>query len=377
MNMREYWAQEAAMMRDTSAVLGENVLEMVSLGVSKIKPIIVSGMNATMISKWVSELTSAKQKEIFKAMEEHPDLSFDFSSIEELKLHLAIREATIKRIIQLEKAWSNTDNAIANYPSGREKFHVPTDYWELINLPGENGAFITREGIDIAKSVNSLMETGNAIILDCNRMSVAIAYVGLLDIVGEEKFKKIFTQKSWITIGTWQETYDDYGRISLIKEKFYKREVIYKTPYTDDVAKLCLPGDVVYFRNSPVYKDMMNGLKLYVRNPNIDIDVRNDIIADERYDLAWAGEFCICVDSNSFAGFGLSNKNNPNNIGLSAIEVRKNLHSKSESLYALVKEKAKPILAILENMKAKPNLTDVIIDPFCYRLNTEQIIKKM
>jgi signal peptidase I len=320
-------------------------------------------------------------------MEAHPTLPFKFTSLRELEIHLKIRAAIIKRIIQLENAWTkngdNTYNTIANYPSGQERYDLPIAFWGFTN---KLGGFITHKNKSKRDAVNSIMKSGSGTILDCNRMSVAIAYTALSDAVKKEEFEELFSLNN-ITIGEWQTFYEG-DRISMISQKYFKEENLYSDIFSESSIKSCIPGDIVYFKNDPSYKEilgMVNQIEREVRSGNERyLGIIEAIYDDPRYDTAWTGEFCICtngnakdLDSFSFASFGLRNLNN-SQVNFSSLEVREELLSKAIDMYNLVKEKGVPIWKNLNGGKPEePNIDKVILESKCYRLDSLEIIKKI
>jgi Protein-glutamine gamma-glutamyltransferase len=416
MNMREFWANEAAMMRDKSGVLGKEVLMPVSYSRNDYAPnedsgkVTVRGMTTSQLKEWVAALSSDKRKEIFKSMNIHRTLSFKFSSVEELQLHLIIREATIKRMIQLEQTSNTGTNPIATYPGG-DDMYLTEEYWNFL-LPkefgGVLGGFIPQENVDIFDALNSLMQDGknkdykgnvippSHLELDCNRMSVVITYTALLDamkeLVGLKKlseenklselqniFKRLFPNddKNKTVIGTWHEFYKGYGAISLLKNEYFKRDSLYKGKFQVSDAELCLPGDIVYFENDPLYGFLCREFKRYFDDNRNDVEERRAVWADPRRSTEWTGEYCICTSPNKFAGFGLRSSKGSTIIELSSEQVRTCLFEATKDLFNLALEKAKPLSNLIKKSTIVPSRDKVILNEGCYRVNTEKILAKM
>lgn len=381
------WAKEAANIADTSGLFGDlervldtkkalksvltekPIVQYDSDKPSKEDKIIVNGLeDADALANKIKEL-STEQYHIFKVMESHTSLEFEFSSWEELIIHLDVRLFTIKRIIQLENAWKGQVNPIANYPidiPGQDNFNLPADFWQYMPVPGSDG-FVTIKNVKVDEAIESIMQVDSTTILDCNRMSVVIAYTALQDAVGKVNIRKLFAPQNWITLGEWHVKYKMFGKISLLSSNFFKAELLYEGTFSDSTIDLCIPGDVIYFRNDLSYKNMLNLL----RNSH----KTDEIMSDARYDLAWTGEYCICTAPDKFSGFGLREDNQ---IEFSSEEIRNKLLRKAVDLYDLLKEKA-PVIwkEMLAQKIAKPIFDNVIIINPCYRVNTSAIIEKI
>jgi Protein-glutamine gamma-glutamyltransferase len=344
-------------------------------------------MTPSQLKEWVAALSSDKQKDIFNAINQHASLSFNFSSKEELKLHLEIREAIVSRIIEVEKAFiSGTDNnPIARYPISNEGLSFPEMYWQEIPIESYKdgrGGFMSRDNINAFDALKSLFQDGKEsgqnpsnLVIDCNRMSVVIAYVALLDVVKSDVIKKMFPLNRKILIGTWHELYGRYGKVSLLAYKYFKEEKTYTSSFTKSSIDLCLPGDIVYFRNDLAYKSLLDEIRIYLSNDGNSAKERNELLEDSRLSFAWTGEYCICTGKNKFSGFGLREGNT---IEFSSDHIRKTLLKASTNLYELVKDKAKPIRDKINRLKIPPpSLDNVILYDLCYRVNTDEIMKKM
>lgn len=359
MNLREFWAVEAAKLRDTSALLDTSSLNINS---NEPNPIVVKGVTAAQLDKWISNnLSMTLEQNIISVMKTYPHASFKFDSIKELRLNLYIRIATINCMLRLERSWSGGVNRIANYPNTNEGFYLPPNYWLPLGVQGST--FITKNVV-LKEAIDSILKEGSKVKLDCNRMSVAIAYSGLSDVIGLEGIKKLFSNA--LILGTWGTV----EGVSLITDKYYEK-------ITNLEVKFCLPGDIVYFRNSPLYKLLLAKIENYVQNERYKVEDRMSVHSDERFNGGWAGEFCVCTGIDKFAGFGLSDRKLK--IEFSSDEIRRELLSKTMDLYNLIEEKAKPILFSLEKANQKKShikLADVSLHEQGYRLNTNEIVKK-
>ena len=360
MDFRELMLEQKRLILDNSAILDTSHLGIVRTKNSNIR---VANVTAQELEEWVKKYLPQELLNIFRAIEIHPKVFFEFYSFDELYIHLKIRRSLIERMIQLENAWGDNGNSIANYPGMNGIFNLPVTYWQFMNIPGADG-FITRSKVKMGEAIASLMQSNNGIILDCNRMSVALAYVAIQDAIGGHDTNRIFLPDNEITLGTWHDRYDAYGRITLLSKKYYKAEDVYSDLHSDSSANLCLPGDIVYFRNDPTYKLLLTSLRVLSR------DTRNEIIGDPRFDAAWTGEYCVCTSQNKFSGFGLRH---PDEIELTSRQVRKDLLTKATSLYDLFQEKANFIFE--KQTIEMPNIENVILDKKCYRINTSEIIK--
>ena len=329
----------------------------------------------------ISKLSDVKQKEIFEIMLKNTGTSFRFSSFNELSLNLMIRSAIIKKIITIENEWdADWSNPYANYPARRQPLSLPTEYWELAGI----GGFKSIDGSDKKKAVELLFKKNQEMIIDCNRMSVIVAYGGLLDATEEDSFKelfskdifeKLFEKQKCIVVGTWQESYGTHGEVTLLANKYFTEVSLYNGRFNDKSVNSCIPGDVVYFKNSNSYEFLRLEIEAFLSNTGYSADARNEILSDERLSEAWKGEYCICTNADKFAGFGIGEKNN---VELTSTEIREKLLKQAADLYDLAYEKASPIKRKIEKIgMQKPTIEEVTLYNKGYRLNSNNIIKKI
>jgi hypothetical protein len=225
------------------------------------KKIIVDGNDYTpqeSYKKWLIKNYSEEMVEFIMSMHNDgnpPDYNFD--SYEQMGREVQVRYYAIQGM-------GEANNGSTNYGvTGK----LNTTYWEKVG-PYH---FQVKSGAVPSEAIESIFDTAENNVLECNSMMVAIQYRAILKALGTKKFNEKFPNGSGILISPHHQP-KVLSKHPIWEKKLFKRVSISSS------ADL-LPGDWVYFKNMDDYIDKHPG-------------------------GLWSGEHTMYLGNGKFRGFG-------------------------------------------------------------------------
>lgn len=124
-----------------------------------------------------------------------------------------------------------------------------------------------------------------------------------------------------------------------------------------------------------LYDSTEKQIRVYLGSDLNTREERNALLGDPRFNFAWTGEYCICTGKDTFSGFGLREGNT---IEFSSDAIRRTLLQRAINLYDLAKDRVKSMSKRIKELNIRPpSFDNVILYDLCYRVNTDEIMKKM
>ncbi|MEN9612116.1 MAG: hypothetical protein RLZZ628_2930 [Bacteroidota bacterium] len=310
MNLREFWAAEAAKLRDTSALLDKSGLNVnenlfqttpsnITIGGKEIQLKEIQKRLELEVASWYAQFQSrlATSERVFSVLEDALKKAksiitrmenakawtgkdkktsqdkyeaYKFAYDTELEL---IDEVLFRLNLIQNIRLANITNSFARYPNLPQEtaFKLGSDYWQVYDAYTQfkPSGFRLKTQINPSTAFNELFSFRNdkKIVVDCSTMLGIIHYRSLQQLLGDQKFDALFINQP-VVIGPLQAYYGTEFRDRHPLKRYFNEL------HVDKLEQL-VPGDRVAFANIKSYK---GGL--------------------------WAGEFAIYLGEDEFEGFG-------------------------------------------------------------------------
>jgi hypothetical protein len=212
-----------------------------------------------------------------------------YETMEDFMLDVRTRMGSMRTLEQADET-SHIDEGCCHYEPW---FALPPKHWEpsqTLGMTNKSPNALFRARTVPSQALKSIFEKRAGSALDCNSMIVASQYKALLDTMGANLFNVVFGAEGLIISQFSERPIEGFGpgakKFTIprnVLQQFYDPVVVKATP-GNPTANL-LPGDWVYFKNSPRYLQCGAG--------------------KSAAELAYQGEHSLYAGGQKFLGFGL------------------------------------------------------------------------